>query len=62
SLFKKMTVKFNSQFFSDVLEKLVDKPNVNELTEEDISEKLLELTDLEIIFRDDNIVTSCNAM
>ncbi|CAB4006621.1 Hypothetical predicted protein [Paramuricea clavata] len=28
--------------FSDVLGKLVDKPNVNELTEEDISEKLLE--------------------
>ncbi|CAB4005005.1 Hypothetical predicted protein [Paramuricea clavata] len=48
--------------FSDVLGKLVDKPNVNELTEEDISEKLLELTDLEIMFKDDNIVTSCNAM
>jgi hypothetical protein len=48
--------------FSDVLGKLVDKPNVNELTEKDISEKLLDLTDLEIMFKDDNIVTSCNEM
>ena len=45
---------------SNVLGKLLNKDNVIESGEEDISEQLLELQDFEITFKDDNVVASCN--
>ena len=46
--------------FSNVLGELLNKDDVIECREEDISEQLLELQDFEITFKDDNVVTSCN--
>ena len=46
--------------FSNVLGELLNKDNVIESREEDISEQLLELQDFKITFKDDNVVTSCN--
>jgi CheY-like chemotaxis protein len=46
--------------FSDVLGNLLAQSNVSDLTEEEISEQLLELNDIQITFKnDDSIVTSC---
>lgn len=48
--------------FSDVLGNLLDTPNVHQLTEEDISERLLDFSDIEITYKDDNIVTACRGL
>ncbi|CAB4013695.1 Hypothetical predicted protein [Paramuricea clavata] len=45
--------------FADVLQKNLKSTNVIALTEDEISEKLLELENIRLVFESDNIVTVC---
>ena len=47
--------------FADVLQKIMKSTNVIALTEDEISEKLLELENIRLVFGNDNIVTECTS-